>query len=428
MSVSAAVLRQGGRARPAYKNTSLLPEKWTTAVMNYRKKSIRDIDVRDKRVLVRCEFNVPMDEGGNITDDSRIRATLPTLRYLLDQGASLVLCSHMGRPKGKVVLALSMRPVARRLAELLEQEVIFVNDIVGEEAQAACAALEPGQVVMLQNLRFDVREEQNDAAFAGHLAALADVFVDDAFGTAHRAHASNHGVTQFLPGVCGLLIEEEIRLMGDALDEPKRPYVAIVGGSKIQDKLVLIDALLDQCDTVLVLGGMTYTFYKAMGGTIGDSLFDADKLELVGHFMERAKTQGRHIELPRDNIVADRFANDAEARSVPAGKIPEGYMGMDIGPKTIEDYTAIIKNAKTIVWNGPAGVFEMENFSAGTKAIAQAVVDSEAFSIIGGGDTIAAITQYGHAAEVGHVSTGGGASLEFIQGRDLPGIACLLDK
>jgi len=396
--------------------------------MNYRKKSIRDIDVRDKRVLVRCEFNVPMDEGGNITDDSRIRATLPTLRYLLDQGASLVLCSHMGRPKGKVVLALSMRPVARRLAELLEQEVIFVNDIVGEEAQAACAALEPGQVVMLQNLRFDVREEQNDAAFAGHLAALADVFVDDAFGTAHRAHASNHGVTQFLPGVCGLLIEEEIRLMGDALDEPKRPYVAIVGGSKIQDKLVLIDALLDQCDTVLVLGGMTYTFYKAMGGTIGDSLFDADKLELVGHFMERAKTQGRHIELPRDNIVADRFANDAEARSVPAGKIPEGYMGMDIGPKTIEDYTAIIKNAKTIVWNGPAGVFEMENFSAGTKAIAQAVVDSEAFSIIGGGDTIAAITQYGHAAEVGHVSTGGGASLEFIQGRDLPGIACLLDK
>ena len=396
--------------------------------MNYRKKSIRDIDVRDKRVLVRCEFNVPMDEGGNITDDSRIRATLPTLRYLLDQGASLVLCSHMGRPKGKVVLALSMRPVARRLAELLEQEVIFVNDIVGEEAQAACAALKPGQVVMLQNLRFDVREEQNDAAFAGHLAALADVFVDDAFGTAHRAHASNHGVTQFLPGVCGLLIEEEIRLMGDALDEPKRPYVAIVGGSKIQDKLVLIDALLDQCDTVLVLGGMTYTFYKAMGGTIGDSLFDADKLELVGHFMERAKTQGRHIELPRDNIVADRFANDAEARIVPAGKIPEGYMGMDIGPKTIEDYTAIIKNAKTIVWNGPAGVFEMENFSAGTKAIAQAVVDSEAFSIIGGGDTIAAITQYGHAAEVGHVSTGGGASLEFIQGRDLPGIACLLDK
>jgi len=396
--------------------------------MNYRKKSIRDIDVKGKRVLVRCEFNVPMDERGNITDDSRIRATLPTLHHLLEQGASLVLCSHMGRPKGKVVLALSMRPVARRLAELLGREVIFTNDIIGEEAQAACAALQPGQVVMLQNLRFDAREEQNDLAFAKHLADLADVYVDDAFGTAHRAHASNHGVTQFLPGVCGLLIEEEIRLMGDALDTPKRPYVAIVGGSKIQDKLVLIDALLDQCDTVLVLGGMTYTFYKAMGGTIGDSLFDADKLELVGHFMNRAKAQGRHIELPRDNIVADRFANDAEAMTVPAGKIPEGYMGMDIGPKTIEDYSAIIKEAKTIVWNGPAGVFEMENFSAGTRAIAQAVVDSEAFSIIGGGDTIAAITQYGHAEQVGHVSTGGGASLEFIQGRDLPGIACLLDK
>lgn len=397
-------------------------------MMNYRKKSIRDIDVKGKRVLVRCEFNVPMDEHGNIADDSRIIATLPTLKYLLEQGASLVLCSHMGRPKGKVVLSLSLRPVAKKLSELLEREIIFTNDIAGEEAHGICQSLEPGQVVLLQNLRFDHREEENDDEFARRLAGLADVFVDDAFGTAHRAHASNHGVTKYLPGVCGFLIERELKIMGDALDNPQRPYVAIVGGSKIQDKLQLIDALLDQCDTVLVLGGMSFTFYLAMGGTIGDSIYDAEKLDMVASFMERARATNRKIELPRDNIVSDRYANDASYICVPAGKIPEGYMGMDIGPKTISDYSEIIGKAKTVVWNGPAGVFEMETFSTGTKAITKAIIDSQAFSIIGGGDTISAVTQYGYADKVGHLSTGGGASLEFIQGRVLPAIDCLEDK
>ena len=397
--------------------------------MNYHKKSIRDIDVKGKRVLVRCEFNVPVDEHGNITDDNRIRATLPTLNYLLDQGASLVLCSHMGRPKGKVVLSLSLRPVAARLGELMGKNVIFTNDIVGQEAQDLCRDLAPGQIVMLQNLRFDPREEKNDQGFAQRLASLADVFVDDAFGTAHRAHASNHKVTRFLPAVCGFLIEKEIGMIGGALSPPKRPYIAIVGGSKIQDKLTLIDSLLEQCDSVLVLGGMSFTFRKAMGGSIGDSILDDGKLELVSLFMERAKESRRaNIHLPIDCIAANRFANDAHTICVPEGEIPDGYMGLDIGPKTVEAYSKIIREAKTIVWNGPAGVFEMDNFAAGTRSIAQAVVESDAFSIIGGGDTIAAIAKFGLSDKVSYVSTGGGASLEFIEGRDLPGISCLLDK
>ena len=396
--------------------------------MNYHKKSVADIDVSGKKVFVRCDFNVPLDDNGEITDDIRIRGALPTIRYLLEKNAAVILCSHLGRPKGKVNPKLSLKPVARRLEEFLKLPVPLAEDIVGPQAKAMAAALKPGQVMLLENIRFRPEEEKNDPAFARELASMAEIYVNDAFGTAHRAHASTAGIAAFLPAVCGFLIEKEITVMGKAMEHPEHPFVAILGGAKVDEKLGLIERLLmERCDTVLILGGMSYTFQKAAGGSIGDSLCNDAMLETVSGLEEKARLVGSRLLLPEDNIVADRFANDANTMCVPSGQIPDGWMGMDIGPRTIEKYTAIIEQARTVVWNGPAGVFEMPRFAVGTRAIATAVANSKGVSIIGGGDSAAAVDQLGFARKVTHISTGGGASLEFLQGLELPGIACLED-
>ena len=395
--------------------------------MNYHKKSARDIAVQGKKVFVRCDFNVPLDGDGNITDDIRIRGALPTIQYLLDNGAAVILCSHMGRPKGQVNPKYSLKPVAVRLSELLGQEVKLADDVIGDSAKALAAALQPGQAMLLENVRYHKEEEANDPAFAKALAELADIFVNDAFGTAHRAHASTAGIADYLPAVCGFLMEREISVMGKALEDPQRPFVAILGGAKIADKLKLIDNLLGKCDSVLIVGGMSYTFAKAQGGNIGNSLCDNEKLELVGSLPAKAEKLGTRLMLPVDNVAGDAFSNDCNTVTVKAGEIPEGYEGLDIGPATVAAYSEIIKNAKTVVWNGPAGVFEMPNFAKGTEGIAKAVAACEGTSIIGGGDSAAAIEQLGFADQVSHISTGGGASLEFLEGRELPGIACLLD-
>ncbi len=395
--------------------------------MNYHKKSARDIAVTGKKVFVRCDFNVPLDGDGNITDDIRIRGALPTIQYLLDNGAAVILCSHMGRPKGQVNPKYSLKPVAVRLSELLGQEVKLADDVIGDSAKALAAALQPGQAMLLENVRYHKEEEANDPAFAKALANLADIFVNDAFGTAHRAHASTAGIADYLPAVCGFLMEREISVMGKALEDPQRPFVAILGGAKVADKLKLIDNLLGKCDSVLIVGGMSYTFAKAQGGNIGNSLCDNEKLELVGSLPAKAEKLGTRLMLPIDNVAGDAFSNDCNTVTVKAGQIPEGYEGMDIGPATVAAYSEIIKNAKTVVWNGPAGVFEMPNFAKGTEGIAKAVAECDGTSIIGGGDSAAAIEQLGFADKVSHISTGGGASLEFLEGRELPGIACLLD-
>ena len=395
--------------------------------MNYHKKSARDIAVTGKKVFVRCDFNVPLDGDGNITDDIRIRGALPTIQYLLENGAAVILCSHMGRPKGQVNPKYSLKPVAVRLSELLGQEVKLANDVIGDSAKALAAALQPGQAMLLENVRYHKEEEANDPAFAKALADLADIFVNDAFGTAHRAHASTAGIADYLPAVCGFLMEREISVMGKALEDPQRPFVAILGGAKVADKLKLIDNLLGKCDSVLIVGGMSYTFAKAQGGSIGNSLCDNEKLELVGSLPAKAEKLGTRLMLPIDNVAGDAFSNDCNTVTVKAGEIPEGYEGMDIGPATVAAYSEIIKNAKTVVWNGPAGVFEMPNFAKGTEGIAKAVAECDGTSIIGGGDSAAAIEQLGFADKVSHISTGGGASLEFLEGRELPGIACLLD-
>jgi phosphoglycerate kinase len=395
--------------------------------MNYHKKSARDIAVTGKKVFVRCDFNVPLDGDGNITDDIRIRGALPTIQYLLENGAAVILCSHMGRPKGQVNPKYSLKPVAVRLSELLGQEVKLADDVIGDSAKALAAALQPGQAMLLENVRYHKEEEANDPAFAKALADLADIFVNDAFGTAHRAHASTAGIADYLPAVCGFLMEREISVMGKALEDPQRPFVAILGGAKVADKLKLIDNLLGKCDSVLIVGGMSYTFAKAQGGSIGNSLCDNEKLELVGSLPAKAEKLGTRLMLPIDNVAGDAFSNDCNTVTVKAGEIPEGYEGMDIGPATVAAYSEIIKNAKTVVWNGPAGVFEMPNFAKGTEGIAKAVAECDGTSIIGGGDSAAAIEQLGFADKVSHISTGGGASLEFLEGRELPGIACLLD-
>ncbi len=395
--------------------------------MNYHKKSARDIAVQGKKVFVRCDFNVPLDGDGNITDDIRIRGALPTIQYLLNQGAAVILCSHMGRPKGQVNPKYSLKPVAARLSQLLGQEVKLAEDVVGDSAKALAAALQPGQAMLLENVRYHKEEEANDPAFAKALADLADIFVNDAFGTAHRAHASTAGIADYLPAVCGFLMEREISVMGKALEDPQRPFVAILGGAKVADKLKLIDNLLGKCDSVLIVGGMSYTFAKAQGGSIGNSLCDNEKLELVGSLPAKAEKLGTRLMLPIDNVAGDAFSNDCNTVTVKAGEIPEGYEGLDIGPATVSAYSEIIKAAKTVVWNGPAGVFEMPNFAKGTEGIAKAVAECEGTSIIGGGDSAAAIEQLGFADQVSHISTGGGASLEFLEGRQLPGIACLLD-
>ncbi len=396
--------------------------------MNYNKKTVRDVDVTGKKVLCRCDFNVPQDkETGAITDDTRIRAALPTLNYLLDHGAAVIACSHLGKPKGEWKKSLSLAPVAVRLGELLGREVIFAADVVGEDARAKAAALQPGQIMLLENLRFEPGEEKNDPAFARALAGLADVYVSDAFGTVHRAHASTAGVAAYLPAVSGFLIEKELAVMGKALQDPKRPLVAILGGSKVSSKIGVINHLLDIADTIIIGGGMAYTFVKAMGGSVGTSLLEEDRLDYCREMMDKAKAKGVKLLLPEDTLCAAAFSADAVPELVPTMAIPDDRMGLDIGPKTVETFTAAIRGAGTVIWNGPMGVFEFPAFAEGTRAIAKALAESGAITIVGGGDSAAAVAQLGYADRMTHISTGGGASLEFLEGIELPGVACLLD-
>ena len=397
--------------------------------MNYNKKSVLDADVRGKKVLLRCDFNVPQNkETGAITSDKRIVAALPTIKYLLENGAAVIACSHLGKPKGEWKQKLTLAPVAERLSELLGQKVIFANDIIGDDAKAKAAALKPGEIMLLENLRFDIREEKNGADFAKALADMAEVYVSDAFGTVHRAHASTAGVAAYLPAYAGLLVEKELSVMGKALDDPKRPFVAVLGGAKVSDKIGVINNLLEKADTVIIGGGMAYTFIKAMGYEIGNSLLEADKLDYALEMIEKAKRNGVSLLLPVDTAVGNEFKADCDSEIVDIKAMPAGWMGMDIGPKTIELFSDAIKNAGTVVWNGPMGVFEFDAFAKGTKAMAQALADSGAITIVGGGDSAAAVEKLGFADKMTHISTGGGASLEFLEGLELPGVACLFDK
>ena len=397
--------------------------------MNYNKMTIMDVEVAGKKILLRCDFNVPQDKAtGEITSDKRIVAALPTIRYLLEKGAAVIACSHLGKPKGEWKESLSLAPVAKRLSELLGQEVIFAADIVGEDAKAKAAALQGGQIMLLENLRFDIREEKNDPAFAEELASMAELYVSDAFGTVHRAHASTAGVAAYLPAVSGLLVAKELEIMGGALNDPKRPFVSVLGGAKVSDKIGVINNLLEKADTIIIGGGMAYTFTKAQGGNIGKSLCESDKLDYAREMIEKAKERGVKLLLPVDTVAAKGFAADAEPFTMDAMDIADDMMGLDIGPKTTEMFCAAVKNAGTVVWNGPMGVFEFEAFAKGTRAMAQALADSGAVTIVGGGDSAAAVEQMGFADKITHISTGGGASLEFLEGLELPGVACLLDK
>ena len=397
--------------------------------MNYNKKTVYDVDVKGRKVLLRCDFNVPQNkETGEITSDKRIVAALPTIRYLLDQGAAVIACSHLGKPKGEWKEKLSLAPVARRLSELLGREVIFARDVIGEDAKAKASALKGGEIMLLENLRFHIEEEKNDPAFARELASMAELYVSDAFGTVHRAHASTVGVAAFLPAVSGLLVARELDVMGKALDDPRRPFVAVLGGAKVSDKIGVINNLLEKADTIIIGGGMAYTFIKAQGGEIGKSLLEADKTDYALEMIEKAKSKGVKLLLPTDTIAAKEFSADAEPVTVDSMKIPADMMGMDIGPETSKAFCAAVKGAGTIVWNGPMGVFEFPAFANGTKAMARALAESGAVTIIGGGDSAAAAEQLGFADKITHISTGGGASLEFLEGRELPGVACLLNK
>ncbi len=390
--------------------------------MGLQKKTVRDIDAKGKRVLVRCDFNVPL-ENGHITDDRRIREALPTIRLLIEQGAIVILASHLGRPKGRTA-EFSLAPVAERLSELLGQRVELLPDSVGPQVEQAERNAKPGQVLLLENVRFHPEEEKNDPEFARRLAAEADLYVNDAFGTAHRAHASTEGVAHLLPGVAGLLIEKEIRFLGKALEDPKRPFVAIMGGSKVKDKIALIDNLLPKLDCILVGGGMAFTFLKAQGKGIGASLLDEGSIEYCARLL--SENPGKLV-LPTDFVVARQLSADAQTEVVPADNIPDGMIGADIGPQTEEEFSKIIGRAGTVLWNGPMGVFELAPFEAGTRAVAKALAESNAMTIVGGGDSAAAIDKFGYADRVTHVSTGGGASLEFLEGKTLPGIAALQD-
>ena len=396
--------------------------------MQYNKKSVEDIDVAGKKVIVRCDFNVPQDDTGRITDDKRIVASLQTIKYLLDKNAAVILCSHLGRPKGQVNPKYSLKPVAERLSELLGKNVKLADDVIGESAKSLAAALKPGEVMLLENVRFHKEEEKNDPAFAKELASMAEIYVNDAFGTAHRAHATTAGIADYLPAACGFLINKEISIMGKALADPARPFVAILGGAKVSDKIGVINNLIEKCDTIIIGGGMSYTFMKAMGKSIGTSLCEIDKLDLAKGLLDKAEQKGVQLLLPIDTVCADHFAADAEPKTVEAGSIPDDMMGLDIGPKTIELFSEALKDAGTVVWNGPMGVFEFDAFAVGTKAIAKAIAASNADSIIGGGDSAAAVEKLGFANRMTHISTGGGASLEFLEGLELPGIACLQDK
>ncbi len=431
------------------------------------KKTVKDVDVKGKKVLVRCDFNVPLDENGNITDENRINGALPTIKYLMEHGAKVILCSHMGKPHNiftegfgltkkekKAVAALpaeeqaaataeyiekakkkdpkkfTLKPVADRLNQLLDGKVAFATDIVGDDAKAKVAALKDGECVLLENTRFDAGEEKNSEALCKALAEFCEVYVNDAFGTAHRAHATTAGIVQYgyaKTAVSGFLIEKELKFLGGAVEKPVRPFVAILGGAKVSDKIEVIKSLIDKCDSLIIGGGMAYTFRKALGFEVGNSLLEEDKVELAKELMAKAQEKGVKLLLPTDNVIADKFAPDANTQVV-EGDIPADWEGLDIGPKTIAAYSAVIAEAKTVVWNGPMGVFEMEKFAVGTKAIAQALADNkDAVTIIGGGDSAAAVAQLGYADKVSHISTGGGASLEYLEGKVLPGIACLND-
>lgn len=394
---------------------------------SYNKKSVEDIDVSGKKVLVRCDFNVPLKDGA-ITSDKRIVAALPTIKYLLEHGAAVILCSHLGRPKGEFKPEFSLAPVAVRLGELLGKPVIMAKDVVGEDAKAKAAALKPGELLMLENVRFEAGETKNNPDLAKAFASLAEIYVNDAFGSAHRAHASTAGVADYLPAVCGFLIQKEITVMGKALSDPKRPFVAILGGAKVSDKIGVINNLLDKVDTLIVGGGMAYTFAKAQGYSIGDSLCEDDKVELAREMLEKAKAKGVKLLLPVDNRAGDKFDADCSVKVVGSDNIPDGWMGMDIGPETEKLFCEAIKGAGTVVWNGPMGVFEFDKFAGGTLAVAKAVADSGAVSIIGGGDSAAAVAKLGFGDKMTHISTGGGASLEFLEGLELPGIAALNNK
>ncbi|CBZ02045.1 phosphoglycerate kinase [Clostridium botulinum] len=398
--------------------------------MNYNKKSIEDIDVKGKKVLVRCDFNVPLNEG-KITDENRLVGALPTIKYLMRKGAKIILCSHMGKPKGEPKKELSLLPVAKRLSEMLNKEVIFADDdnVVGENAKKAVEDMKDGDVVLLQNTRYRKEETKNEEVFSKELASLADVFVNDAFGTAHRAHCSTVGVTNYLKeAACGYLIQKELKFLGNAVEKPERPFVAILGGAKVSDKINVINNLLDKVDTLIIGGGMGYTFLKAQGYTIGNSLVEEDKVEYSKEMIDKAKEKGVNLLLPIDNVVADKFDKDASPVVTEDQNIGEGYMGLDIGPKTAKIYSDAIKSAKTVVWNGPMGVFEFKNFANGTIEVAKAMADSDAVTIIGGGDSAAAVNILGFGDKMTHISTGGGASLEFLEGKELPGIAALNDK
>ena len=423
--------------------------------MNYRKKTVKDVDVKGKKVLLRCDFNVPMakDGSGVITDDKRIRAALPTIQYLLDQGAAVIACSHMGKPnatyesyvkkqteKGKdpatlteeswkkSLAQLSLKPVAARLSELLGKPVTMAADVVGPDATAKAAALKPGEIMLLENTRFEAGETKNDPELARKMAAMADLYVSDAFGAVHRAHASTAGVAAYLPAVSGFLIQKELEVIGGALSDPKRPLVAILGGSKVSSKIGVINNLLEIADTIIIGGGMAYTFSAAQGGKVGDSLLEADWEDYANDMVKKAAEKGVKLLLPVDTVCADAFAPDAHTQVVKEGEIPDGWQGLDIGPETVALYCQAVKGAGTVIWNGPMGVFEFPAFAKGTEAVAKALSETDAITIIGGGDSAAAVQQLGYADKMTHISTGGGASLEFMEGKELPGVACLLDK
>ncbi|KGI37403.1 phosphoglycerate kinase [Clostridium tetani] len=398
--------------------------------MAFNKKTIEDIDVKGRKVLVRCDFNVPLKDG-KITDENRLMGALPTIKYIMEKGGKVILCSHLGKPKGEPKQELSLAPVAKRLSELLNKEVLFPadNEVVGENAKKAVENMKDGDVILLQNTRYRKEETKNEETFSKELASLADIFVNDAFGTAHRAHCSTVGVTEFVAtSVCGYLIQKELKFLGNAVENPQRPFIAILGGAKVSDKINVINNLLEKVDTLIIGGGMSYTFQKAQGYTIGSSLLEEDKIDYAKEMIEKAKEKGVKLLLPVDNVAAEKFAEDAEAIITEDQNIKEGYMGLDIGPKTSKLYSQEVQSAKTVVWNGPMGVFEFEKFAKGTIEVAKAMAESEATTIIGGGDSAAAVNQLGFGDKMTHISTGGGASLEFLEGKELPGIAALNDK
>ena len=392
------------------------------------KKTVRDIDLKDKKVLVRCDFNVPMDENKKITDNTRIVAAIPTIKYLLENNCAIILCSHLGRPKGEFKPEYSLAPVAEELSKLLGKEVIMAKDVIGEDAKQKAANLKQGQIMLLENVRFHKEETDNSPEFAKELASMAQIYVNDAFGTAHRAHSSTAGVAAYLPAVSGFLIEKELKFLGNAINNPQRPFVAILGGAKVSDKIGVIDSLLDKVDTLMIGGGLAYTFFKAQGYEVGNSICELDKLDLAKQAMEKAKEKGVKLMLPVDTKIGKEFKPDTESKTVAWTEIPEGWEGFDIGEKTIKMFVDELQTAKTVVWNGPLGLFEFDQFAIGTNEIAKALSKIDATTIIGGGDSAAAVEKAGLADKMTHISTGGGASLEFLEGKKLPGIECLLDK